>query len=142
MSHFDALGGEEPLRRVIDMFVDRVFADVMIGFIFAGKNRARIREMEYQLAAEQLGGPVAYTGRPIGAVHAPLPIMGGHFDRRRQILLNTLRDCGVPETIQQVWIEHVDALRGDVLGVGNAPHHCDHDLQAERGHDEPQGDVS
>ena len=55
MSHFDLLGGEQPLRRVIDLFVERVFADVMIGFIFAGKNKKRIREMEYQLAAEQLG---------------------------------------------------------------------------------------
>ena len=142
MSHFDELGGEEGLRRVIDMFVDRVFSDVMIGFIFSGKNRERIREMEYQLAAEQLGGPVVYSGRPIGSVHAPLPIMGGHFDRRRQILLNTLADCGVPEAVQKVWIEHVDALRGDVLGVGHAPHHCDHDVQAQRGRDEPQGDVS
>ena len=127
---------------MIDLFVDRVFADVMIGFIFAGKNRERIREMEYQLAAEQLGGPVTYTGRSIQAVHARLPIMGGHFDRRRQILLNTLRDCEVPEEVQQVWIEHVDALRGDVLGVGSAPHHCDHDLQADRDRHEPPGEVS
>ena len=142
MSHFETLGGEGPLRRVIDMFVDRVFADVMIGFIFAGKNRDRIREMEYQLAAEQLGGPVVYAGRPIQSVHAKLPIMGGHFDRRRQILLNTLRDCDVPAEVQAAWIEHVDALREDVLGVGHAPHECDHDLQAERGQEESIGEVS
>ena len=142
MSHFEALGGEAALRRVIDLFVERVFSDVMIGFIFAGKSRDRLREMEYQLAAEQLGGPVSYSGRSIRLVHASLPIMGGHFDRRRQILINTLRDCEVPDAIQRVWIEHVDALRGDVLGEDASPHHCDHALQAERGPDEPQGDAS
>ena len=142
MSHFDMIGGEQPLRRVIDLFVERVFADVMIGFIFAGKNKKRIREMEYQLAAEQLGGPVVYKGRSVRSVHARLPIMGGHFDRRRQILLNTLHDCDVPAEVQRAWIEHVDALREDVLGVGHAPHHCDHDLQSERGRDEPTGEVS
>lgn len=142
MSHFESLGGEPALRRVIDIFVERVFSDVMIGFIFAGKNRERLREMEYQLAAEQLGGPVSYSGRSIRSVHGPLPIMGGHFDRRRQILINTLQDCAVPEAIQRAWVDHVDALRGDVLGADAKPHHCDPDLQAERGSQEPQGDPS
>ena len=142
MSHFEDLGGEVALRRVVDIFVDRVFSDVMIGFIFTGKNRGRLREMEYQLAAEQLGGPVSYSGRSMRSAHAPLPIMGGHFDRRRQILINTLRDCEVPATIQRVWIEHVDALRADVLGADALPLECNHDLQAERGQDEPKGDAS
>ena len=129
MSHFDTLGGEAGLRPIVDQFVDRVFGDVMIGFIFVGKNQERIREMEYQLAAEHLGGPVVYEGRDIGAVHGPLPIMGGHFDRRRQILIDTMRDFGVPETIQSAWIAHVDSLRSQILGDDVDPHHCDHDLQ-------------
>ena len=140
MSHFETLGGEEGLRAIVDRFVDRVFSDVMIGFIFRGKNEARIREMEYQLAAEQLGGPVVYGGRDIGQVHAPLPIMGGHFDRRRQILIDTLREYEVPEDVQEVWIAHVDRLRHQILGDVTDPHHCDHDLQATPGGD--SGDVS
>jgi truncated hemoglobin YjbI len=141
MSLFDTLGGEVELRRVVGTFVDRVFSDVMIGFIFAGRDRARIKEMEYQLAAEQLGGPVVYGGRPIGAVHAPLPIMGGHFDRRRQILIDTLQDHGVPAEIRDSWIAHVDSLRHEILGDTADPHHCDHAVQAQRGpDDDPSGE--
>ena len=83
MTDYDRIGGEAGLRAIIADFVDRVFDDVMIGFIFTGKSPERLREMEFQLASEQLGGPHVYRGRDIAAVHAPLPIMGGHFLRRR-----------------------------------------------------------
>ena len=78
------------------MFVDRVFADVMIGFIFAGKNRDRIREMEYQLAAEQLGG------------------LHGRIRGRRA--LHHLRDLGL------VMLNHGDGVRAgaDLIYLG----HC------------------
>jgi hemoglobin len=141
MSLFDDIGGEPALRGVVDTFVDSVFSDVMIGFIFAGRDRGRIKEMEYQLAAEQLGGPVVYGGRPIASVHAPLPIMGGHFDRRRQILIDTLQDHGVAPEIRDAWIAHVDSLRHEILGDTDDPHHCDHALQASRGgSDDTQGE--
>ncbi|MEE2779842.1 MAG: group 1 truncated hemoglobin [Myxococcota bacterium] len=133
MNDFERLGGEEALRAIIDDFVESVFDDVMIGFIFMGKDKARIAKMEFLLASQQLGGPHVYTGRPIGRVHRPLPIMGGHFDRRRMILQNTLRDHQAPEDVVARWLEHVDDLRPQVLGQGVAPGHCDHDIQAQRG---------
>ena len=133
MTDYEAIGGEQTLRAIIEDFVGRVFDDVMIGFIFLGKNRARITEMEFLLASQQLGGPHAYTGRDIAEVHRRLPIMGGHFDRRRQILVNTLGDHRVPDPVVARWLAHVDDLRAQVLGTGVPDGHCDHALQAARG---------
>ena len=48
ISLFQRLGGEEKLRAIIDNFIDRVFADRMIGFFFRNADRARIKELEYQ----------------------------------------------------------------------------------------------
>jgi hemoglobin len=108
---FERLGGEAELRKIIDCFIDRVFADRMIGFFFRNADRARLKEMEYQLAAEFLGADVKYSGRPLGKVHANHPIMGGQFARRRQIFKETLEQFQVPEVITTALLNHTDALR-------------------------------
>lgn len=111
---FDRIGGEPALRAIIDEFVDRMFDDVMIGFFFRRVSRERIKEMEYQHAAEHLGGPVVYRGRPIREAHAPHRIMGGQFARRTKILSDVLEKHGVPEDIRSAWLAHVESLRDQV----------------------------
>lgn len=111
MTPFDRLGGETKLRAIIDQFVERVFADLMIGFFFRNADKARIKEMEYQLAANFLGAPREYGGRPLDQVHRKFPIMGGHFARRRQILKETLDAHGVAAEIEKLWLDHTDELR-------------------------------
>ena len=108
---FDHLGGEIKLRQIIDCFIDRVFADRMIGFFFRNADRARLKEMEYQLAAEFLGADVKYTGKPLGKAHVNHPIMGGHFARRRQIFKETLEHFQVAEEIKLALLKHTDDLR-------------------------------
>ena len=85
-SLFDELGGEPALRRVIDRFVDRIFDDVMIGYLFRRADRARVKQKEFEHAAEHLGGPVKYRGKPLAQAHGPHRIMGGQFNRRRELL--------------------------------------------------------
>jgi truncated hemoglobin YjbI len=110
-SLFEQLGGEPKLRAVISTFIDRVFDDRMIGFFFRNADKQRIKDMEYQLAARFLGAQIEYQGRPLDQVHAKHPIMGGHFDRRRQILRETLEIYHVPEPIKAAWLAHTDRLR-------------------------------
>lgn len=110
-SLFEELGGEEPLRRIIDAFIDRVFADRMIGFFFRDADRQRIKELEYQLTAKFLGADVEYRGRPLDQAHARHPIMGGQFMRRLQILRETLEEFGVPPRVREAWLAHNESLR-------------------------------
>lgn len=124
-------GGEAVMRPLMEDFVGRIFEDVMIGFMFDGRSRKRITEMELRLASVQLGGPLEYTGRDIREVHRRLPILGGQFMRRRQILINTLRDHRVDPGVTERWLVHVDALREDIMGTG-AVEHCNHVEQRER----------
>lgn len=111
MSCFEELGGEPKLRAIVDDFIDRCFDDPMIGFLFQRADRERIKRFEYQHAAEHLGGPETYEGRPLHAAHAPHRIFGGQFARRRQILIETLRDHDVPASIVEAWITHQESLR-------------------------------
>jgi len=122
---FEQLGGEREVKIIIATFIDKVFEDRMIGFFFRNSDRQRIKDLEYQLAANFLGDRVEYQGRPLDQVHAKHPIMGGHFARRRQILAETLDFYHVPGPIKAAWLAHTDELRPLITpeqGSGCDPH--------------------
>ena len=76
MKSFDKIG-EAKLRAVLADFYDRVFADVMIGFMFQGKDKQHLIDREYEMTAKMLGAQVAYAGRPMRTAHAAHTIFGG-----------------------------------------------------------------
>jgi hemoglobin len=108
---YEELGGEARLTAIIGTFVDRVYDDTMIGFFFRRVSRDRLKQKEFEFAAEHLGGDVRYTGRPLQDAHKAHPIMGGQFMRRLQILKQTLAEYEVPERVQKHWIDHTLSLR-------------------------------
>ena len=111
---FDRIGAAA-LRAVITDFYDRVFPDVMIGFMFQGKDRQHLIDREYELTGALLGAPgVTYTGRPMRTAHAAHTIFGGHFERRLQILRETLHDHRVDPDVQAAWLDHQLALRSQI----------------------------
>jgi hemoglobin len=127
---FAKIGGET-LRAVIRDFYERLFADVMIGFFFRGKDREELIEREWELTARFLGAAdIRYRGRPLREAHAPHRILGGQFHRRLQILRDTLRDHQVDPAVQAVWIEHTMALRPQITRESGTE--CDDDRTAKR----------
>jgi hemoglobin len=111
---FDKIGGDA-LRAVITDFYSRIFRDVMIGFMFQGKDRQHLIDREWELAAALLGAPgVTYTGRPMRTAHAQHSIFGGQFERRLQLLRETLADHAVDAAVQQAWIDHTLSLRDQI----------------------------
>src|SRR3954465_2090414 len=105
-SFFELLGGEAVLRPLIARFVDRLFADVMIGYLFRAADRDRVKAKEYEFAARHLGAPLEYTGRLIPEAHRAHRITGGQFMRRLQILKETLAAFQVPRAVSEHWVEH------------------------------------
>src|SRR5690349_21101961 len=114
-SLYENLGGEKTLAKIIDAFVDRCFADPMIGFLFASADRKRIKAMEFQHAAEHLGADMKYEGRPIEKIHQAHPIREGHFNRRRQILSDVLQEFGVSSEIRTAWLDHQEQLKSQIV---------------------------
>jgi truncated hemoglobin YjbI len=130
MTLFDDIGGEPALRRIIDRFVDRVFDDVMIGFFFRHARRERIKQKEYEFAAQHLGAGTEYTGRSIAEAHRAHPIMGGQFARRLMILKETLEAEQVPEHVKQHWLAHTESQRA--LVTADQGRECDPDRARQR----------
>lgn len=113
MTPFDRIGADA-LRAVITDFYATVFDDVMIGFLFVGKDQATLIEREWEFTARLLGADVPYRGRPIRAAHAASPILGGHFERRAELLRQALARHQVDAEVQRVWLDHTEALRAQV----------------------------
>jgi hemoglobin len=103
------------VRAITDALVGRMAADPMIGFHFAKVDLARLRTLEFQHAAELLGGPVHYEGRPLRAAHAPHRIAGGHFGRRTTLLRQLLAEHAVPAPIAEAWLGATEALRPEIV---------------------------
>jgi hemoglobin len=111
VSTYERIGGEARLRAVIDDFVDRMKRDTMIGFFFWNVDAERLAQREFEFTARFLGADLPYSGRPIRTAHAQHPIMGGHFERRRRLLEETLIDHGIAPELRAEWLAHVDKLR-------------------------------
>jgi len=111
---FTLIGGEPGLRRFIDRFIDRVFDDVMIGYLFSAASRERVKQKEFEHAAEHLGAPVAYSGRPLEEAHRRHQIRGGQFMRRIQILRETMAELNVPEPVREHFVAHNLALQSQI----------------------------
>lgn len=106
---------------MIDRFVDRIFSDMMIGFMFAHADRQRIKDKEYEFAAQHLGAKISYGGRPLVDAHRAHRIFDGQFSRRLTILRETLLELEVPPRVREHWLAHTEALRGSlVIGACNA----------------------
>ena len=111
---FDRIG-PDALRAVLTDFYARVFADVMIGYMFRGKDRQHLIDREYELTAALLGAPdITYRGRPMRPAHAAHSIFGGQFERRLQILRETLAAHAIDPDVQRAWIDHQLALRSQI----------------------------
>lgn len=105
---------ERLLQKVVSDFYDLMFADVMIGYMFEGKNKQRLIQKELELALEILGEKGKYTGRNLKNLHQPLKIQGGQFDRRLVLLRKAIEKNHLPEEIKQKWLEHTESLRHEV----------------------------
>jgi truncated hemoglobin YjbI len=122
-SLFEVLGGEAKLRPIVERFVDRIFEDVMIGYLFRAADRQRVKDKEFEFAAHHLGAPVAYTGRPLAEAHRAHRITGGQFMRRLQILKETLAEFQVPDRVRDHWLSHTLGLQAQI--TDNALDQCD-----------------
>ncbi len=129
-SLFDQIGGDR-LRAVMTDFYDRIFADVMIGYLFVGQDQARLVQREWELTARILGAAdVRYTGRSMREAHARHPILGGHFDRRLQLLKHAMAAHDVPAAVVEAIVGHTQALRAQVTADRGSE--CDHEAAAAR----------
>lgn len=112
------VGGLDAMRDILRDFYDRLFTDLIVGFFFAGRDKAQLVEHQLRFTARALGSDVLYEGRSMPDAHAGLPpILQGHFDRRHKLLGDVLRERGVPDAARDAWLAYDRSFRRAVLGA-------------------------
>jgi hemoglobin len=117
---YEAIGGEGAVRAILQSLYDKLFADPIVGFLFQGKDKARIVEQQLAFTCRFLGGPHRYEGKPLPEAHGELPLLAGHFDRRHRLLEETLAEHAVPADVARVWLNIDTNLRSSVLAAGES----------------------
>jgi hemoglobin len=119
-SLYDAIGGEPAVRAVLQSLYDKLFDDPIVGFLFQGKDKQHIVGQQLAFTCHFLGGPQEYAGRPLPVVHAALPLLPGHFDRRHRLLEQVLDEQRVIDEVKRVWLRIDEGLRPSILAAGEA----------------------
>ncbi len=118
MSLYDDIGGDDGIRAVLRTLYDALFEDLMVGFLFEGKDKEHLIEQQLRFTARFLGGPSRYEGKPLPEAHAKLPLLPGHFERRHHLLKLALEKHGVPKHVAEEWVRIDRSLMGSVLAAG------------------------
>ena len=114
MSLYEEIGAER-ITKILSLFYQRCFEDVMIGHFFFGKNHDELLKHQLAFTTAMLGGPSGYQGRALTNVHDPLPIRPPHFARRRMLLKEAMEEDGLEKMLIDSWIGLEDKLKPLIL---------------------------
>lgn len=115
------IGSETRLETLLKDFYRRLAEDVMLGFFFVGKDVTEIALKQKQFLLRAFGVTPSYSGKAPAQAHNSLaPILPGQFDRRLQILEQTLRDHSLDSKAIQTWLSFENAFRSSIVSRDKA----------------------
>lgn len=118
-SLFDALGGAESVARIVDAMYDRVLADPELGPYFKNVQTQHLRKMQYEFIASALGGPVAYSGGELQAIHAKHNIAPAHFAKFVGHLADAMEAHGASPEQTDDMLGRIAMYRDRIVGSSN-----------------------
>lgn len=120
-SLYEQIGGEENLRKAVEIFYKKIFMDGRVSHFFDNADMRRLYAHQSQFLAYALGGPDAYKGRDMREAHKELVEKHGlseaHFNAVAEHLLSTLVDLGVEKETRDQIMSIVAGTKKDVLNV-------------------------
>ena len=108
--------GQTQIEKIVRSFYERAFFDGIIGHFFFGRDHEELVAKQTAFTIALLGGPSAYTGKPLVAVHNSLRINRAHFGRRQVIMDEVLSHHNVPPELAAAWLDLEERLRPLIIG--------------------------
>ncbi|MEB3212690.1 MAG: group 1 truncated hemoglobin [Leptolyngbyaceae bacterium] len=110
---FEALGGKESVKLVVDKFYQRVLDDNRIKHFFDGVDMVKQKAHQTAFLTYAFGGTNRYSGTHMSAAHKHLVEKMGlndeHFDAILENLVATLKELNLAQDL----IDQVMAIAGD-----------------------------
>lgn len=109
---YEAIGGEETVRAIVEAFYPRVQVDPELGPLFPEDIRP-VQEKQFQFLTQFFGGPALYTeqyGHPMmRARHLPIPITPRLAEVWLSCMTQALEDIGMDELLRKIVLERLSA---------------------------------
>jgi len=116
---YQRLGGREAIKGVVDDFVANVVADPRVNSRFKGLQPAAVAKLQTNLAdqiCDATGGPCAYLGRDMKAVHAGMRITDAEWTATVEDLVKSLNKFKVGAKEQQELLAILGPMKKDIVG--------------------------
>jgi truncated hemoglobin YjbI len=110
MNYYEKIGHDN-LKKIIDVFVDRICDDLLIGYLFRKANRENLKQREFELIANFLGADIKYKGKNLKTIHQQHYIRAGQFNIRQKILRDTFQEFNIDNEIIEELIKHNEKLK-------------------------------
>lgn len=113
---YQTIGGDAGIKRVVDHFYERLWADPELRHYFDGIDREKLKRHQAQFLTFALGGGVdAYQGQSLGSAHAHLDITHEAFTKVAWHLTATLEELDVERSLIMIINGYVEGARSQVI---------------------------
>lgn len=110
ISIYEAMGGAETLRRVVEAFYPKVQAHALLGPLFP-EDILPVMDKQFLFLTQFFGGPMLYSeqyGHPMmRARHLPFPITPERAEAWLDCMRRALQEVGLDEELQAIIIERL-----------------------------------
>ena len=116
---YQRLGGREAIKLVVDDFVTNMAADPRVNSRFKDLQPAAVFKLQTNLAdqiCDATGGPCAYLGKDMKAVHTGMGITEAEWNATVEDLVKSLDKYKVPAKEQQELLAILGPLKKDIVG--------------------------
>ena len=116
---YQRLGGREAIKSVVDDFVANLAADPRVNSRFKGLQPAAVFKFQTNLAdqiCDATGGPCAYLGKDMKAVHTGMGITDAEWSATVEDLVKSLDKFKVPAKEQQELLAILGPMKKGIVG--------------------------
>jgi hemoglobin len=116
---YQRLGGREAIKQVVDDFVANLAADPRVSGRFKALDGAKVTKLQTNLAdqiCDVTGGPCAYLGKDMKAVHAGMGITEAEWNATVEDLVKSLNKFKVGAKEQQELLSALGGMKKDIVG--------------------------
>ncbi len=114
-SLYERLGGELPVRKIVNNVLDKNLSNPAIGHHFQKVDMNKLKQLVFEFFSMGIGGPHQYTGRDMRTTHINLNITEEDFLRANHDMLLALEENGVRQDERNEVIAILDSMKNDVV---------------------------
>lgn len=112
---YQAWGGKDGIRAVVDDFVPRLFDDPRTARFFKGVDRDNLTVQLTDQLCQQSGGPCVYKGKDMKLIHEDLDIRHGDFNALVEILQQSMDARGIPFAAQNGMLARLAPMHREII---------------------------